>query len=401
MALPTAKSASLPALPPLWVVVGITTFFRLVLNTARRFAYPFAPVLSRGLGVPLTAVTFLIAVNQFTGVLGLVFGPLADRWGYRQVMRLGLLLLGAGMLLGGFFPYYAMIMVALILAGMAKSIFDPAIQAYVGRRVPFERRAMAIGAIEFSWAGSTLLGIPLTALCIEHLGWRSPFFFMGILGLIGFFVWAHLFSDDTPPAQASRGLPGVKEALGQLIGKQPAMGALGYAFFISMANDNLFVVYGAWLEKSFGLSILALGVGTSVIGVAELSGEAITALLADRLGIRQSVMIGVGLTIGSYVLLPFLGASLALALSGLFLVFLSFEFAIVASLSLCTELVPEYRATMMSTFLAGAGLGRVVGALIGGPVWLAGGIRTIGLLSAAITCLALVSLNWGLRHWRR
>jgi hypothetical protein len=32
-------------------IVG-TTFFRLVLNTARRFAYPFAPVLSRGLASP-------------------------------------------------------------------------------------------------------------------------------------------------------------------------------------------------------------------------------------------------------------------------------------------------------------------------------------------------------------
>ena len=48
---------------------GAATLYRLVLNTARRFAYPFAPVLSRGLGVPLTAVTSLIAVNQATGVV--------------------------------------------------------------------------------------------------------------------------------------------------------------------------------------------------------------------------------------------------------------------------------------------------------------------------------------------
>ena len=42
--------------------VGVAISCRLVLNTARRFAYPFAPVLSRGLNVPLTAVTFLIAI---------------------------------------------------------------------------------------------------------------------------------------------------------------------------------------------------------------------------------------------------------------------------------------------------------------------------------------------------
>ena len=62
--------------------VGLVTLCRLVFNTARRFAYPFAPVLSRGLGVPLTAITSVIAVNQSTAVIGMFFGPLADRLDY-------------------------------------------------------------------------------------------------------------------------------------------------------------------------------------------------------------------------------------------------------------------------------------------------------------------------------
>jgi len=37
---------------------------------------------------------------------------------------------------------------------------------------------------------------------------------------------------------------------------------------------------------------------------------------------------------------------------------------------------------------------------VGGPVWLAGGILTIGFVSAAISGLALVLLLWGLRGWR-
>ena len=46
----------------------------------------------------------------------------------------------------------------------------------------------------------------------------------------------------------------------------------------------------------------------------------------------------------------------------------------VTSLSLCTELLPGFRATMMAGFLAAAGVGRVLGALMGGAVWQAGGI---------------------------
>ncbi|MBW1692934.1 MAG: MFS transporter, partial [Deltaproteobacteria bacterium] len=159
--------------------IGIAALCRLIFNSARRFAYPFAPALSRGLGVNLTAITSIIAINQGTAVLGIFFGPLADRLGYRFMMLTGLCMLAVGMIAGGSFPFYGVILVALFLAGLGKSIFDPAIQAYVGEHVPYHRRGLVIGVLEFSWAGSTLLGIPLIGVLIEYLGWRSPFYAMG------------------------------------------------------------------------------------------------------------------------------------------------------------------------------------------------------------------------------
>jgi predicted MFS family arabinose efflux permease len=90
-----------------------------------------------------------------------------------------------------------------------------------------------------------------------------------------------------------------------------------------------------------------------------------------------------------------------MALTGLFFLFLTFEFTIVTGLSLFTELVPASRATMMASYLAAGGVGRVVGALIGGPIWLTGGIYATALVSAAISGLALLALVWGLRGWQR
>jgi len=101
-----------PASRVFWQI-GVAALGRLFLNTARRFSYPFAPALSRGMGVSLTAVTSLIAINQVTGVLGLLFGPLADRWGYRSMMLAGLSLLTLGMLTGGIFPFYGSVLMAL------------------------------------------------------------------------------------------------------------------------------------------------------------------------------------------------------------------------------------------------------------------------------------------------
>jgi predicted MFS family arabinose efflux permease len=172
-------------------------------------------------------------------------------------------------------------------------------------------------------------------------------------------------------------------------------------FFFSAAIDNLFVVYGAWLEKAFRVDIVALGMATGVIGAAELVGEILVATISDRFGLKRVVMIGVTICIFTYSLLPFIGQSLLTALTGLFIHFLIFEFTIISSLALCTELQPEMRATVIAGFFAAAGLGRILGALIGGPIWLAGGLVATSLVSAGITALALISLGWGLRGWRK
>jgi predicted MFS family arabinose efflux permease len=399
--MPNVSTTSVPqqSTTGLILIVAVAAFCRFVFNTARRFAYPFAPVLSRGLGVPLTSVTSMIAVNQATAMLSMVFGPVADRLGYRLMMLVGLTIFVGGMFAAGFFPFYVVVLLAFFLAGLGKSIFDPAVQAYVSERVPYRRRGTAIGIMEISWAGSTLVGIPLVGILMNALGWRSPFFVMGGVGLIGVVLVRLFMHRRGGPTELRRASIDLKDTWKQLVVQRKALGAIGFAFFASMANDNLFVVYGAWIEEAFELSIVALGLGTSVIGVAELLGEGLTATLADRFGLKRTALVGLIFSTICYAILPLFGRTLSLALSGLFLTFVTFEFMIVTSVSLTTELLPNARATMMAGCMATAGIGRVGGALIGGPIWLAGGIFATGMVSATFSGLALISLWLGLRGW--
>jgi DHA1 family inner membrane transport protein len=386
--------------PLVFPIVG-TSFCRLILNTARRFAYPFAPALSRGLDVSLSSITSLIAINQVTSLLGALVGPLSDRLGYRKMMIAGMALLGTGMLAAAFFPLYAVVLVALFLSGLGKSIFDPAVQAWAGNRVPYRRRAMVIGIMETSWSASTLIGIPLIAVLMDRYGWRSPFLVMGALGCVGsvalFFIIPNEPSSDPPNLSASEYLG----AYSRLISNKAALGALGYVFFVSAANDNLFVIYGAWLENRFGLGLVALGLGTSLIGAAELAGEGLTATVSDRIGLKKAVVIGLSLSVLSYFALPFMELSLAAAVSGLAILFFIYEFTLVTSLSLCTEMLPGFRATMMSGFFAAAGIGRVLGALMGGVVWQGGGILATGCASGTLAFLGLLCLIHGLKGWNQ
>ncbi len=399
-----AKTPFSPTIGPtnrrLVLQLGILTLARLFINTSRRFPYTFATALSQGLGVSLPAITPLIAANQLTGLISPVFGPLGDRWGYRRLMLAALGMLAAGMLIGGFVPFYSVMILALFLAGLAKSVFDPALQAYVGEQVPYTRRGLAIGMVEFAWSGSALVGLPLVGLLIERLGWRSPFFLSGGVGLLSFGVLIVLISRVRNPISWSKRLVEFGETWQRLRHERAALGMLAFCFVISLANDALFVAYGPWLESAFAMSIVKIGIVTSVIGAAEFIAEGLSASLSDRLGLEQATLGGLMLSIPSYLLLPLVGHTLPLALAGLFVIFATFEFTIVTALSLSTEILPGGRATMMSAIVAAVSLGRAAGALIGQPVWLGGGMLATGTLSAALSGLALVCLAQGLRDWK-
>jgi DHA1 family inner membrane transport protein len=304
------------------------------------------------------------------------------------------------MLAAGLFPIYAVLVIALFCAGMGRGIYDPALQAFTGQNVPYAYRGRVIGLIEMSWSASALIGIPLVGLLIERQGWRSPFLVLGMtcLGLM-------LLMGALIPAHAGRkpkvGLAGdMLQRWQQLFHTPRAVGMLLFAFAINMANDVLFVVYGVWLEGSFGLTVVALGGTTIVIGVAELGGVGRTVLLADRIGLGRAVTGSLALSALAYALFPFFASNLNMALASLFMVFLIFEFNIVSAISLFTEILPDARATMMSGYKAAAGMGRVVGALIGIPILLATGIIGVGLTAGGICLLGLVALVWALRRWR-
>ena len=382
------------------VELAASALARFVLNTARRFAYPFGPALARGLDVPLTRITSLVALNQGAGLLSPLLGPLADRWGPRVMMLIGLACLACGMLAAAVLPLYATVLLALLLAGLGRSCFDPALQAYVGARVAWERRAFAVGLIEFAWAGSSLIGIPTVGWLIGSFGWRSPFLVLGSLALSSLVLLAILLPRvPVSPDAARRSVP-ARQGWRLLVRRRAALGGLGYSFCFAMANDFLFVIYGAWLELDFRLPLAALGSATIVIGVAELIAESLTAFLSDRVGLARAVTSGVALTVAAYLLLPVVARTLPLALAALFLVFIAFEFTVVSAAGLFTELLPDARGAMIGAVGATGSTGRMAGALLGGYVWLWGGLAATGWVAAVLSILALLSLRWGLRGWR-
>ena len=384
-------------LPPIVLRFGwsrtlaVILFSRFALNLQSRIVYPFLPAIGRGLGVPLETATLLLTIRALIGTTSPAFGILADRHGRRPSMLGGLAALVLGAALVGAAPSFTVALVAFALLGLSKASYDPAAQAYIGDAVPYKRRGRTMGILELPWSLAWLIGVPVAGFLIARVGWRAPFWGIAGLGALG------LLATWLVCPQCGRSLDDHRSRL-QFQATAPAMMALLVSCLLTVANENVFVVYGAWMESQFGLAIAALGLASIVIAVAELAAEASTAGLVDRLGKRRAVLGGLGLGVIAYLLLPLVAQSLAGALLGITLVVLTFEFTIVSMLPLVSELAPDARGTLLAVNVAAISFGRLVGSLSGPRLWAHWGLWANALLSAGLMLAALLILWIGVRE---
>jgi len=289
-------------------------------------------------------------------------------------------------------PRYAAAFTGFLLMGLAKVVFDPSLQAYLGERVPYRRRGLYIAFTELSWAGAILLGAPIIGQVIERWGWRTPYVALAGLATAGLGVLLLVLPVERQRRSTAPFIAAFGGAFRQVFRRRAAMALLLVTCLMMAANELLLIVYGTWMESSLGLSVGRLGLATMVIGAAEMLGEIGVGGLADRLGKRRAVAIGLALTAVCYVVLPLGSVDLSSTLISLFLLFLGFEFAIVSIIPLATEAVPAARGTMMSLNIAAVSAGRAIGAPLGTALWAGGGLIWNGLAACGVTLLALAVL---------
>ena len=380
---------------PLSVQLTIITLARFVLNTGLRMVYPFAPALSRGLGVPITAVYRLITLRNLAGFLSPLFSPLSERFGRRPILVGSMLLFGVGCGLVFLLPAYWPLGVALALIAIAKTIYDPAMQAYVGDVVPYKQRGRAIAITELSWAGGLLLGAPAVGFIITRQGWQAPFVWLNVLGVItAVLLWRIL-----PQTDGNHNRRTTLREIAVVIRQFPVIWTAAFYILLVMAgNEIIFIVYGDWMESSFSLSLTNLGVASGVIGGAEVTGELFAGWAVDRFG-KRPVIIATGmLNALVYALIPFSSGGLLPALATLFFLFLFFEITVVGGVPLMTELVPKARSVVMAMVLAFGAMGRAIGSFIGPILWDFGGFLTNGLISAGMMGIAVLILARWIRE---
>jgi predicted MFS family arabinose efflux permease len=196
-------------------------------------------------------------------------------------------------------------------------------------------------------------------------------------------IWLRV-EPDVPVVRHVAFLPALRAA----ISSPMALAGLCLGFSISAANQLVSVVFGTWIEASFGIQLAALAVAAAVIGLSELGGEGIVTFFADKFGKRRLVLLGVSGNILACFILPLTGANLNLALAGLFFFYLTFELSVVASIPLATELSPDSRAMYLTVLMAAVTLGRALLTPLA-PTLFASGLLANCLVAAGFNLIAI------------
>ncbi len=190
---------ALPAQADLRPRIALFVVTRLLINTTYRMLYPFLPVFARGLGISLADLSGVLSLRSLLGAFAAPFiAQLGERRGRKGAMTagLGLFILGCGLV--ALFPTWPAFIAAVILAHLGNMTFLPAMQAYLGDRVPFRQRGQVMALTELSWSLAFILGAPLSGLLIERLGWPAVFPLLAGGGLLCWGLLLRWIPSDRP-----------------------------------------------------------------------------------------------------------------------------------------------------------------------------------------------------------
>jgi OFA family oxalate/formate antiporter-like MFS transporter len=259
------------------------------------------------------SLVFSLAGFLYFG-LGIVSGPLADRWGSRRMAVIGMLLIGIGLAIASTARTLAEVYAAYGLGvglGVGCS-YVPVVGAV--QRWFLRRRGFASGLAVSGIGVGTLVMPPLASLLIDALGWRTAYLVLGALAAVVGAGMALMIENDP----RDRGLGPDGDALQS--GAQ-SMRPAGASVREAIRSRRFAVLYAACLICSFGVfvpfvhlvpyamdhgvpqssAVLLLG----VIGVGSTAGRFFLGGLADRMGRQLALLtmfVGMALALSVWAL---------------------------------------------------------------------------------------------------
>lgn len=386
-------STSAPAAPATASRLALATLCVAGFLAAMNFfaTSPFYADMADDLGTSVPLLGQLVTVMLLiSAALGLVVGPLADRYGIRGLLALGMGAIVLNLLGTAVAPSYAVLLPLAVVGALGDALVFGLTFAMASTLFDGDARRRAISFAMAAVSIAPVVGVPALTAIGGALGWRTAIACVGAIAAGA--TWMALVA--LPPAPRR---PGGRFDLRELLAayapirSHPSTMRL-LAFTGLRATWMLgFVTYmGAFLRDDLGLSTERVGIYYFAAGVGGMLGSFVggsrLAATSPRRVVALANLIGCGL--GALVFVSSAGPALILMP-------LMSAAAIVASVGVTSLVSVESPAQAGTTMVLNSSLmnlGSAVGAGTGGVLLAIGGYGALalGLPLASIAAAALI-----------
>jgi predicted MFS family arabinose efflux permease len=331
--------------------------------TSMRICDPLLPALAREFGTTTGGAAQTISAFAIAyGVLQLVYGPLADRYGKFRIVSIAVIGCAAANLAALLAPSLDLLVVSRAVAGGTAAAIIPLTMAWIGDSVPYARRQEALARL----LGATVLGMIAGqwsgGLLADTLGWRSVFIVLAVLfagtGVVMYAASRRVEAAATRHALADA--QGYFARIRTVLATPWAREVLALAFVEGAVGYSAFAFVPSHLHARFGLALTWAGAVLALYGVGGFAYSRLARGLLRRLGEAGLARTGgvlLGVAFATLAVMPDWRFALpACLLGGLAMYMLHNTLQTHA-----TQMVPTARGTAVSLFACTLFLGQSLG----------------------------------------
>jgi len=219
----------------------------------------------------------------------LVFGPLSERYGRKQVIVVGLAALAVCTFFTGFVHTIGLLLLLRAMQGFVAATFAPVALAYVLETYPLEKRATTIAMISTGFLMSGIIGQVASSWITRSFGWSYVFLIFSIIYLIAFLlVWRIL--PLTPGKNPHTSLLMIWKQTFALLLKPNLVTCYMIAFILLLSFVSMYASLGNYLVSEFGLKAEQL-LGIRSVGILGMILSPLAGKLITRFGLKR-VLVG-------------------------------------------------------------------------------------------------------------
>ncbi|HEU4758597.1 MAG TPA: MFS transporter [Dehalococcoidia bacterium] len=332
------------------------------------FLAPVLPEVADDTGVSVTAAGQLVTVSALVTVVFLVLlGPLADRYGKRPMLMMGLAAMGLAALGSSLTSSYGALIALRVLSGIGDALVLPSAASAVADYFDGKDREVALNVLLVPLGAAVVLGLPVVVLVSEVASWHGAFLVFAGLTLVVVMGVGWLLPRPAVASRARRSLrEHYRESYGEVLGTRLALAVLGAAVLGATVWNGMVTYAGAFFQDELGARAAGLSALFAALGASYVAGGAVGVALARRL--RPRVIALWSAVAAVALLLPVVAATdlapvaitLALGFAG------SRAPGIAALNNMLLDLAPRAGATAVSTYGVVAAMGALLGAASGG-----------------------------------